>query len=136
MKQEKSCGAVIYHQEGGRFTFLVLKHRAGHWAFTKGHQEEGENDEETALREIAEETGLRVNLDSQFCKHNRYQPAKDVEKDVFYFLARAEGMDVACQQEEIRDFAWLDFSSARERLTFENDRTILDAAYAYLAREG
>ena len=58
MKQEKSCGAIILRKQNKTIETLLVKHTKGHWAFAKGHVEENETEEETALREIKEETGL------------------------------------------------------------------------------
>ena len=59
MKTEKSCGAVVLRKNQGRLQVLLIKHiNGGHWAFPKGHVERGETEEQTALREIKEETGL------------------------------------------------------------------------------
>ena len=59
MAQEKSCGAVVFkRQKDGTSKYLVLHYGAGHWDFPKGKQEKNENEEQTALREIKEETGI------------------------------------------------------------------------------
>ena len=61
MKHEKSCGALVYRKHGDRTELLLIKHRfGGHWSFPKGHVELGENEFQTALREVKEETGLDV----------------------------------------------------------------------------
>ena len=60
MKKEKSCGAIVYREKDG-VEILLIKHKnGGHWAFPKGHVENKETEEETALREIREETGLTL----------------------------------------------------------------------------
>ena len=60
MKHEKSCGAICYTREEGAPRVLVICHRyGGHWAFPKGHVEAGESEEETAMREVREETGAQ-----------------------------------------------------------------------------
>ena len=44
MKQEKSCGAIVYRHVGEKTQLLLIKHRfSGHWSFPKGHVEEGEH---------------------------------------------------------------------------------------------
>ena len=53
--------------------------------FPKGHMEPGETEEETAKREIREETGLLVRLDPGFRRSVRYSPKPGVDKDVIYF---------------------------------------------------
>ena len=59
MIREKSCGALVYRKKQDKVELLLIKHRnGGHWSFPKGHVESGENEYQTALREIKEETGL------------------------------------------------------------------------------
>ena len=68
MKREKSCGALVYRiTQNGQKELLFIKHRHGtHWSFPKGHMEEGENEVQTALREVKEETGLDIDLEGDF----------------------------------------------------------------------
>ena len=60
MKYEKSCGAIVYTNINGKRLYLVEQMLDGHWGVPKGHVEENEKEEETALREIKEEVGLDV----------------------------------------------------------------------------
>ena len=63
MLREKSCGALVYRKRKEKYELLLIKHKSGgHWSFPKGHVESGENELQTALREIKEETGLDVRL--------------------------------------------------------------------------
>ena len=88
MKKEISCGAVIARQtENGREILLIRHVNGGHWAFPKGHMEGNETESETALREIREETGLTVTLDTGFRAVVTYSPKPGVMKDVIYFAA-------------------------------------------------
>ena len=92
MKKEISCGAVIARQtENGREILLIRHVNGGHWAFPKGHMEGNETESETALREIREETGLTVTLDTGFRAVVTYSPKPDVMKDVIYFAAEYIG---------------------------------------------
>ena len=65
MPREKSAGAIIFRRDDGNIYYLLLnympteKGKRGQWGFAKGHVETGETEEETAKREIFEETGLR-----------------------------------------------------------------------------
>ena len=63
MRYEKSCGALVFRRASQGLEVLLLKHRAGHWDFPKGHVEAGESEQETALREVLEESGLTVKLE-------------------------------------------------------------------------
>ena len=59
MQHEKSCGAIVYRKFHGNIELLLIKNQnGGHWSFPKGHVEEGETEEQTAVREIMEETGI------------------------------------------------------------------------------
>ena len=135
MIRETSCGAVVLRQQGQGIVVLTLQHAAGHWAFPKGHMEPGETEQDTALREIWEETGLRVRLDTAFRHVNTYSPKPGVLKDVIYFVAWAQQDALALQQAEIQASAWLPPAVVRARLTYENDRLLLDAACAYIEKE-
>ena len=96
------------------------------WNFPGGHVEKGETEEETALREIMEETGLTVHLDNRYRQVVSYSPRKDVMKDVVYFVAHAlSDCDGVAQEGEISQIKWVDIHSAVEYVSFDNDKKIL-----------
>lgn len=126
MLYEKSCGGVIYRKSHGNIEILLIKHvNSGHWSFPKGHVEDGETEEETAIREIKEETGIEVLLDTSFREIVSYSPKKDIQKDVVYFLGKAKYYDLIPQKEEVSDARWVDFGHASAILTYENDKAII-----------
>jgi 8-oxo-dGTP pyrophosphatase MutT (NUDIX family) len=91
MLHEKSCGAIVYRKYHGNTEILLIKHiNSGHWSFPKGHVEGDETEEETAKREIFEETGIEVNLDTTFREIVSYSPRKDTQKIVVYFIGKAK----------------------------------------------
>ena len=59
---ERSCGAIVFKEMEGALYVLVIQHGAGHWSFPKGHMEAGESEHETAIREVAEETGIEIEI--------------------------------------------------------------------------
>lgn len=136
MKQEKSCGAVVYREkDSGKVKVLLIRHKnGGHWAFPKGHVEKEETEEETALREIREETGLKVKLDTGFRHTVTYSPKPEVMKDVVYFAARSGEKQVKAQEEEVTDIQWFKPQEALEIVTYDNDRRILEAFFEYLKK--
>ena len=102
MKKEKSCGAIVYRIDNGNVLVLMVKHvNGGHWSFPKGHVEQNETEAQTAKREIKEETGIDVEIDTRFKEKVTYSPKKDVLKDVIFFAAKTEKEDFIRQQEEI-----------------------------------
>ena len=102
MSYEKSCGAVVFRKYHGNIELLLIKHVVGgHWSFPKGHVEPGETEEQTALREIKEETGIDVELNTSFREVVSYSPKRDTTKDVIYFLGKAKTFQYTPQEEEI-----------------------------------
>ena len=87
MKYEVSCGAVVFTQQDGKTKYVIIKSTEGYYGFPKGHIESGESEEETALREIREETGLNVNIINGFRIMDEHPlPNKPhVMKRVIYF---------------------------------------------------
>jgi len=137
MVNEKSCGALVFRRMGGRLDFLVLRHRlGGHWSFPKGHVESGETEAQTALREVLEETGLRISLTPDFRRQVSYSPCPGVHKDVVYFLGYAEDSRTTRQEEEISEIRWVSAAKCDEYLTYDNDRQLLSSARDFLRDKG
>lgn len=132
MHREKSCGAVVVREDAGQKEILLIRHNAGHWAFPKGHMEEGETEVQTASREIQEETGLMVDIDGSFRTVITYSPAKNAIKDVVYFIGRNPRGRLRPQPEEISCVRWVTAEEAQALITYENDRQVLGNALAHL----
>ncbi|MCQ2471560.1 MAG: NUDIX domain-containing protein [Clostridia bacterium] len=132
---ERSCGAVVFREIGGMTRFLLIKNkRSAHWGFPKGHVEQGETDQQTAYREVLEETGIRINILPDFVTKSQYSIQGKVEKSVNIYLATTEDTNTIIQKEEIEDYVWLGYEKAKTRLKFENDHAILDKAVDYIAK--
>ncbi len=132
MKQEKSCGAVIFREENTRRFYLILTSTKGHVTLCKGHVEKHETEHETAVREIREETGLSVDFIDGFRQVITYSPRPGHIKDVVFFLARTDSGEITCQPEEVAEAAFLPFGQALKALTHASDRDTLTAADAFL----
>ena len=129
MQHEKSCGAIVYRKFHGNIELLLIKNQnGGHWPFPKGHVEGTETEEETAVREIMEETGIQVALDTSFRHVITYAPKKETTKDVIYFLARALTYDYTPQEEEIAQIKWVEINHATSILSYDNDRQLVTLA--------
>jgi 8-oxo-dGTP pyrophosphatase MutT (NUDIX family) len=119
---------VIRKRKGGRRVLLITsKRNAGHWLFPKGHVEDGETLEETALREAEEEAGVRARI---------LGPAGIMSFDyegesinVHYFLATTEDKG---RPEKRRQLAWCSFEEAMQQLTFPHTRALLKEAWSLL----
>ena len=136
-------GVVLAHAEPDAPVALVA-HRSVRgtlqWTLPKGAQEPGETVADTAIREVREETGLDVELigpldtiDYWFVwapEQTRYH------KFVHYFLMRAIGGDFARHDAEMEEADWFTLEQARRRMSFANERKLLDLIPVALARQG
>ena len=134
-KREKSCGAVIYQLNNNHILYLVEKMVGGHYALCKGHVEGSENETETALREIKEETNLDVIIDTSFRETTKYSPYPGCMKEVVYFIAKLKGGQLKVQLSEVTSAMWMPFEEAYEKLTYVSDKNILDKAHKYLIKK-
>ena len=134
MTYEKSCCGIVYRKFHGNTEILLIKHiKSGYWSFPKGHVENGETEEETAKREIKEETGIDVYIDSGFRETVTYSPRKDAKKEVVYFVARARNYDYTPQLEEISEIRWVGIGQAHNLLVYDNDKLIVNKAKSFIA---
>jgi len=144
MPLEKSAGAVIFRKEGGKIYYLLLHYPSNakapreYWDFPKGHIEKGENLEETAKREVEEETGLKdLKLIEGFKEWIKYFfkfKEKNIFKIVTFFLAETKTKEVKVSFEHI-GFKWLPYEEAIEKLTFKNAKEILKKANEFISKK-
>lgn len=126
---EKSCGGIIFYKTKQNTRILLVKNNNGrYWSFPKGHIEDGETEQETAIREIKEETGLDVTIISSFREISEYCPFGKIRKRVVFFLAQAFTDNVKIQEEEIDSYIWVDLQQARKMCTYDNDLRIIEKA--------
>lgn len=121
MKLEKSCGSIVLNNN----QVLLVKHNAGHWDFPKGHVEEGETLEETAIREVKEETNVLIEVNSNYRYVTRYSPKENVLKDVIYFLGKPLSNDLKNQEEEVSEVKFVDIDQALSLIIYDNSKKIL-----------
>ncbi len=130
---EKSCGALVFYRAPEEIKVLLVKNKNGkYWSFPKGHVELGENEKQTAAREIKEETNLDVKIHPGFRETSDYCPFGKVRKRVVFFLAESFTDDVHIQESEIDYFIWVSFEQARQMCSYENDLRVIDKAERYL----
>ncbi|WP_350356229.1 deoxyribose-phosphate aldolase [Cohnella hashimotonis] len=106
---EISAGGVVYRQNGGKIEIQMIEDRFGKTTLAKGKMEPGETIEETALREIMEETGIRGDIRSPLSVIRYQYEAADratVQKEVHYYLVEAGEGTLQAQVEEIKGVAW------------------------------
>lgn len=129
-------GVVPVRRQGTAWEFFVVQHQTGHWAFPKGHQEPGETNEQTARRELAEETGIAtidLHLDQTFTEDYRWEhQGVTNHKVVTYFLGLVEAADIVIQKSELADGRWIPADEVEEVLTFSESQKIFRNALKYL----
>lgn len=135
MPQEKSCGAVIFRRSKEGIKYLLLHYEAGHWDFPKGHTEKNENEEQTASREIKEETGIEgikfVGNFREIVTYYYQRNGETVFKEVVFFLAQSATDEVAISKEHI-GYAWMGYDHAMKKLAFSNAKELLSKANKFL----
>lgn len=134
-KLEKSAGAVVFRKEDNKIWYLLLQHKAGHWGFPKGIIEKGESLQETAAREIKEETGLNeLKFLAEFKETEKYfykLKGRGIFKIVTYLLAETKQREVGLSFEHIA-YQWLPYEKAEDVLSFKNAKEILKKAHYLL----
>ncbi len=126
---EKSCGAVVFTRRKDGIRLLLVRNCNGkYWSFPKGHMEVGENEHQTALREVFEETGLNIEIYRGYRQVSDYSPFGNIKKRVIFFLAEAKSDRVRIQRSEIESYVWVTFDQARKMCSYQNDQRILDTA--------
>lgn len=125
---EKSCGAVMFTEKDGKRKYILITNISGHIGFPKGHIEAGENEKQTALREIYEETGVKTKIIDGFRESYNYLINGFIKKKAVYFLAKFDEKDIQMNIREISEYRLLTFEEAYETLNFKHDRDILKKA--------
>lgn len=131
---EKSCGFVVYQEQQGLRTYLIIRASSGEYGFPKGHVEGSETEYETALRELKEETNLQVQIIDGFRRQIEYPfPGRpNVIKQAVYFLGRCTSGNIVCQETEVAEARFVPMETALALLSFESTRQILQEADAHL----
>jgi bis(5'-nucleosidyl)-tetraphosphatase len=137
MKEELSAGAIIFKidRQTNYVEYLVLHYLSGHWDLAKGHVEGKETPQETALREIKEETDLTVTLDDRFKESLSYffknRQGELIKKTVIFFVAESAEKKVTLSREHI-GYKWLPKEEAFKQLTFTNAKQLLTQADRFI----
>jgi 8-oxo-dGTP diphosphatase len=118
----RAAGGVVVR---GDEVLVVHRPRHDDWTFPKGKAHPDETDEDCAVREVEEETGLRCALEREL-PGTEYVDAHGRPKRVRYWLMRPLGGRLAFVH-EVDDARWLTPDAARELLTYDRDHAVLDA---------
>ncbi len=132
MIEAVSCGGVVIYRGKILTLYKSYKNRYDGWVLPKGTVEAGEEYKETALREVAEETGVHASI-IKYVGKSQYTfsiPGDVVEKQVHWYLMMANSYYSKPQREEyFVDSGYYKFHEAYHLLKFSNERQILEMAY-------
>ena len=139
-RSEHSAGGVVVRRRNGGLdvTLAARRTRKGDlaWGLPKGLVEKGEAPEETAVREVREETGLVAEIIEPLGDISYWYvwDEERVRKKVTFFLMEAVGGDVSIHDHEIEEVRWFPLQEARRRASYPSERDVLRRAAEALAR--
>jgi 8-oxo-dGTP diphosphatase len=123
----RAAGGLVVRTSGARTEVLVI-HRPKYddWSFPKGKLENGERDEDAALREVEEETGCTCRLlDEVGCRSYRDRHGRP--KEVRYWQMEVIADTGFAPNDEVDERRWVSFVDAATLLTYADDRDLLDS---------
>lgn len=133
LKTQVSSGGVIFRRYNDMVEIAMVAVKGGDvWCLPKGLVEKGETPEETAMREVAEETGLRGKVikkigDISYWYYIRGENAK-CRKTVHFYLMEYEGGSTDDHSWEVDKAAWFIMDEALNKVSYKGDRGILEKA--------
>ncbi len=122
LKKEKSCGCIIIKDNK---VLLINEIHGNFWGFPKGHMENGETEIETALREVKEEVGLDVKIDTDKRYVLNYIIDNKIDKTTVLYVAEPISDKIVMQESEIDNVRWCSFNEALDLLTFNDWKKVL-----------
>jgi 8-oxo-dGTP pyrophosphatase MutT (NUDIX family) len=122
----RAAGGLVTRSDptGAPEVLLVHRPRYDDWTFPKGKALPAESDEDTAVREVEEETGLRCELEDEL-PSTVYRDLRGRQKVVRYWRMRPVGGQEHVKSDEVDELAWVPLEEADLRLTYDRDRQLL-----------
>jgi len=130
MKFEFSAGGIVFKKEKGEILFLLSKHSQNKsWGFPKGligDSDKNESKEETAIREVKEETGVEATIVKVLGTTVYWYQWKGerVKKNVTYYLMECLSYDFDKRDQEMEEVGWFEVDKVEERLSFDVDKKL------------
>jgi 8-oxo-dGTP pyrophosphatase MutT (NUDIX family) len=138
-RSEVSAGGVVYRREDDAVDLALAARRTRRgqlaWGLAKGAIEQGESDEQAAVREVLEETGLEADVEADLgdIRYFYVWEGVRVRKRVHFFLMRATGGDVANHDSEMEEVRWFPLRTAIKRASYKGEREVIERAAKRLA---
>jgi 8-oxo-dGTP pyrophosphatase MutT (NUDIX family) len=124
----RAAGGVVWRRgPNGLEVLLIHRPRYGDWSFPKGKaKDETESDEETAVREVEEEVGLRLEPGLEL-ETTRYLDSKGRQKVVRYWAMELPEGDEPIPGDGVDEVRWAELDDAAQQLTWDRDVVVLDS---------
>ena len=130
MREEISAGGVVLFGNA----ILLLRKFNGDWVLPKGKVEEGENNQEAALREVSEETGVKAEIlkylgEIHYTFKENWDENRAVHKTVFWYLMQSKNMDTIPQKEEgFVDAKFIHMDRVVDLAKYDDEKEIIKVA--------
>lgn len=147
MKFEFSAGGVVYQKQKAKskkqkdgILILLSKHSQHHgWVFPKGligDSRENESKEDTAVREVKEETGIDAEIEKPLTPVVYWYAweGEKRKKTVYYFTMKYLGGNFEDRDDEMEEVEWLGFDEVEKRLTYPSDKKVWQEAKKLVTR--
>jgi 8-oxo-dGTP pyrophosphatase MutT (NUDIX family) len=135
--EHRSAGGLVVH---GDRILLISTQSGRRWQLPKGHIEEGETSEQAAVREVREETGVtsRVvaslpGVEYWFVERGAHRVHKRVD---YFLLAYISGDTADFDPREVSGAEWFAWDEGIAKLSFENERRVVEQARVTAADSG
>jgi 8-oxo-dGTP pyrophosphatase MutT (NUDIX family) len=130
-----SAGAVAYRKSNDMIEFALIRTREDRWQLPKGIVDKGETSEETAIREVREETGIDTRLLEKLDTIEYWYFANvkgkriRYHKLVHFYLAEYISGEVSDHDHEVIDAEWVSAEKALRKLSFKSERDVAQKAF-------
>lgn len=130
MREEVSAGGVVVLGNA----ILLLRKYNGDWVLPKGKVEKGETNDQTALREVKEETGVKATIkkylgEIHYTYKENWEEQKGVHKIVFWYLMETDSMNTIPQREEgFVDAKFINRERVIDMVRYDDEREIIKVA--------
>ncbi len=127
--ETKGAGGVVFRPDG---SVLLLRHLEGTWVFPKGHIDPGEDALSAAVREVEEEAGVQASCpDAALLETTRYKNARGTPRVITWFLLLSEAKAPVLREALFPEGNFFSSQEAQTRLSFTEDKRLLDAMVAH-----
>ena len=133
-----SSGGVIFRKNDAYIEIALVAVKDGKvWCLPKGIVDKGEKPDETAVREVLEETGLKGRIIEKLGEINYWYYLKEEEarcrKTVHFYLLEYEGGDISKHDWEVDKSAWFQIDDALKIASHKNEKEIIEKAREILS---